>query len=119
MSNKIAVSFLVAVFTVVALLSTADSVFESAAAMLSTYSEAEIEQFQENGKKGEEPIMNCVLVIVCLVVGFVLGRAGSNVCDGLLVLGSRPGDHQIELALPDEALPRCRFIILKVVNDDN
>ncbi len=62
--------------------------------------------------------MNCVLIIVCLVVGFALGRIGSNVCDGLLVLGTKPADYQIQLALPDEALHRCKVITLRVVNDE-
>ena len=119
MNNKMAIVLLVVVFVALALMSTADSVIESAAGVLSTYSEEEIERYQETVEEGEKNIMNCVLIIVCLVVGFALGRVGNNVCDGLLVLGSRPGDHQMQLSLPDEALPRCRFIKLKVVNDDN
>ena len=119
MYNKIAVSLFVAVFAAVALLSTADTLVESAAAALSTYSEEEIERYQETVEEGEGNIMNCVSIIICLVVGFLLGRIGSNVCDGLLVLGNTPGSHQIQLAMPDEALPRCRFIMLKVVNDNN
>lgn len=115
MSNKIAISLLVAVFTVVALLSTADSVIESAATLLSTYSDEEIEHYQEIVKEGEKPIMNCVLIIACLIIGFLLGRTGSNASDGMLVLGNWPGDHYIDLDLADEVLPSCRYITLRVV----
>lgn len=118
MGNKIAASLLVVVFTIVALLSISTSVLDSAAAKFNTYNEAEMEQFEKNVEEGEKSIMNCVIVIGCLIVGFVLGRAGSNVCDGLLVLGSRPGDHQVRLAMPDEALPRCQVITLRVVNEE-
>ena len=118
MNTKIAISLLVAVFAAFALLSTADTVIESAAARLSTYSEEEMERYLETVEEEEGNIMNCVTIIVCLVVGFALGRIGSNVCDGLLVLGSRPGDHQIQLAFPDEALRRCQVIMLRVVNKE-
>ncbi len=118
MNNKIAISLLVVVFTVLALLSTADSVIESAAAILNTYSDEEVEHYQEIVKEGEEPIMNCVLIIACLIIGFLLGRVGSNVCDGMLVLGNWPGHHHIDLDLPVEALPGCRYITLRVVKED-
>lgn len=117
MNNRIAISLLVAVFTVVALLSTANSVIDSAATALSTYSDEEIEQYQRIIKEGEEPIMDCVLIIACLIIGFLLGRAGSNVCDGMLVLRNRPGDHYIDLDLAYEALPGCRYITLRVVKE--
>ncbi len=63
-------------------------------------------------------MMNCVLIIASLIAGFLLGRIGSNVYDGLFVLGSRPGDHQVRLDLDDEDLPYCQFITLKVVQDE-
>ena len=118
MYNKIAVSLFVAVFAAVALLSTADTLVESAAAALSTYSEEEIERYQETVEEGEGNIMNCVSIIICLVVGFALGRLGSNICDGVFVLGGRPEDNQIKLAMGDDELARCQVIMLRVVNKE-
>ena len=118
MGNKIAASFLVAVFVIVALLSTASSVVESAAANISTTSDEEIEQFQETIRKGDAAIMNCILIIACLIIGFLVGRIGSNAYDGLIVLDSRTGRAFMKLGLADEAVSRCRFITLKVIKDD-
>lgn len=61
--------------------------------------------------------MNCILIIACLVGGFLLGRMGCNAYDGLFVLGSNPEDYQIMLALDAEELPRSRYIMLKIVNE--
>ena len=61
--------------------------------------------------------MNCILIIACLIVGFLLGRMGSNAYDGLFVLKSH-GESQIKLKLDDEDLPHCRFITLKVINEE-
>jgi len=118
MGNKVAASFLVAVFVIVALLSTATSVVDSAAVALDANSEAEIEQFCEIVKKGEQPIMNCILIITCLIAGFLLGRMGSNAYDGLIVLDSRTGRTSMNLNLADEAVSRCRFITLKVIKEE-
>ena len=63
-------------------------------------------------------MISCVLIIACLVVGFMLGRLGSNVYDGLLFLGSKPENHRIELSIDDEDLPCCPFVILKVVDEE-
>ena len=60
--------------------------------------------------------MNCILVIVCLIVGFMLGRMGSNSYDGLIVLDRRTGRTVMNLDLGDDVVSRCRFITLKVVN---
>ncbi len=60
----------------------------------------------------------CFLIVSCLISGFMLGRLGSHVYDGLFVLGHSPGDHQIKLALDDEDLPYCQYIMLKVVNEE-
>ena len=118
MGNKIGISFLVAVFTVAALLSTATSVVDSAAAELTTYSDADLAQYYETVKEGEKTIMNCILIIACLISGFLLGRMCSNAYDGLIVLDSRMGRHSVNLNLADEAVSRCRYILLKVVNED-
>ena len=62
--------------------------------------------------------MNCILIIACLVAGFLLGRMGSKACyDGIVVLGSDPDDFQIRLTLDEEDLPRCRVLMLKVVKE--
>ena len=118
MGNKIAATFLVAVFVIIALLSTATSVGDSAATVLTTNNNSEIEQFHEIVKKGEVSIMNCILVIVCLIVGFLLGRMGSNIYDGLIVLDRGTGRTVMNLDLADDVVSRCRFITLKVVNKD-
>lgn len=118
MGNKIATSFLVAVFVIVALLSTATSMVVTAATSLNTTSDEEIEQFHETVRKGDAPIMNCVLIIACLIIGFLVGRIGSNAYDGLIVLDSRTGRTFMKLGLADEAIPHCRFITLKVIKDD-
>ena len=60
----------------------------------------------------------CILIISCLVIGFLLGRLGSHVYDGLFVLSSRTGDHQIKLAMDDKDLPYCQYLMLKVVNEE-
>lgn len=118
MGNKIATSFLVAVFVIVALLSTATSMVVTAATSLNTTSDEEIEQFHETVRKGDVPIMNCVLIIACLIIDFLVGRIGSNAYDGLIVLDSRTGRSYMKLGLADEAVSRCRFITLKVVKND-
>lgn len=119
MGNKIAVSLLVAVFVIIALLSTANNDVDSAAASLSTYSNTEIEQYRETVKKGgDAPIMNCILIIACLIAGFLLGRMGSNSYDGLIVLDRRTGRTFIDLNMAGVAVSRYRYITLKVVKED-
>ena len=63
-------------------------------------------------------VVKCILFISSLIVGFALGRMGSHVYDGLFVLGSQPGDHQVKLALDNEDLPYCHYLTLKVVNEE-
>lgn len=63
-------------------------------------------------------MIQCILIISCLVVGFLLGRIGSHVYDGLFVLGTRPGNHQIKLAMDDIDLPHCQYLMLKVVHEE-
>ncbi len=63
-------------------------------------------------------MVKCILIITCLITGFMLGRLGSEVYDGFFILGCKPGDHQIKLAFEDEDLPYFQYIRLKVVNEE-
>ena len=83
MNSKMAIALLVAVLSALALI---DSVVESATDALNTYSEEEMERFQESIEEGEKSIMNCVLIIVCLVVGFCL----EEVQESLILYGMAP-----------------------------
>ncbi len=57
----------------------------------------------------------CLLLIACLIAGFLCGRMGSRSYDGLWVLGKEPGDSNIELPLSEEEMLRSRYIMLKVI----
>lgn len=60
--------------------------------------------------------MNCFLIIACLVVGFLLGRLGSNFYDGAIVI-SEQGDLSIKLKQDFDDLPRCRSVTLRIVKE--
>ena len=62
--------------------------------------------------------MNCILLIACLIAGFLLGRMGSNAYDGLYVLSSKPENNVIKLKLDEEELLQSRYITLKIVNEE-
>ena len=57
----------------------------------------------------------CLIMIACLIAGFLCGRMGSRAYDGLWLLGKEPGDSKIEMPLSEEEMLRCRYILLKVV----
>ncbi len=61
-----------------------------------------------------------IVVVVCLIAGFLLGRMGSSKMnfDGMLFLGAKPEDCQLMLSLSEEELLHSRTLMLKVVSEE-
>ena len=58
--------------------------------------------------------MNCILVIACLVVGFLLGRMGSRDYDGVIVFGENMTNFKLDFIMDLEDVAKCRAVMLKV-----
>ena len=57
----------------------------------------------------------CLLIIACLIAGYLCGCCGRFLYDGTLVV--HEGDNRIEVRTPlaDEEFRQCRYLKLKVV----
>ena len=58
--------------------------------------------------------MSCIILIACLIVGFILGRMGSRIYDGEIIMAQNMEDFKIIFTLTDEEVSRCRSLLLKV-----
>ncbi len=63
--------------------------------------------------------INTILIVTCLVTGFLLGRmgGGKRFFDGLLFLGDSPEDCHMMLTMSDEELHRSSTVMLRIVNE--
>ena len=69
--------------------------------------------------KEELLITNCVLIIVCLCVGFWLGRIGSQkYYDGTISFGSGDKDFRLVTYFSDEHYTRRGSMLLRVVESN-
>ena len=57
----------------------------------------------------------CLLLIACLIAGYLCGCYGRFLCDGRWILGKEPGDSKIEMPLSEEDMLRRKYILLRVV----
>ena len=57
----------------------------------------------------------CLLLIACLIAGYLCGSYGRLPCDGRWILGKEPGDSKIEMPLSEEVMLRRKYILLRVV----
>ena len=60
-----------------------------------------------------------IVVVLCLIAGFLLGRIGSSKkhFDGMLILEDKPEDCQLMLSLSEEELLRSSTLLLRVVSE--
>ena len=62
--------------------------------------------------------MNCLVVIACLVAGFLLGRMGGRFYyDGIICFGGSRSDFQIQPYYSEEQLARRGSVLLRVVDE--
>lgn len=64
--------------------------------------------------------MECMILIGCLILGFLLGRMGGRFyCDGTIRIGGSRSDFKIQSYYTEEQLARRGCVLLRVVQEEN
>ena len=58
---------------------------------------------------------HCLLLIACLIAGYLCGCYGRFPCDGVLVVHEENDSPELRLPLSEEAFQQRKYILLKVV----